>query len=145
MLGFSKVVYWRWELGKITGLSVQLYRDLGWRLMIDQKYFLTETPFWALTTFYASGGLTRCGPFDKIWLICFRVTSYSIQSWKLEKKKCRNAQNLGIFSFLRGVGIFQPDFLSPNVTEQRCFCVPWKGNFLKFSNFIKEIWCSFKW
>ena len=45
--------------------------------MIDQKYFLTETPFWALTTFYASWGLTRCGPFDKIWLICFRVTSYS--------------------------------------------------------------------
>ena len=47
----------------------------GWILMIDQKYFLTVTPFWAQTIFYAYGGLTRCGPFDKIWLICFRVTS----------------------------------------------------------------------
>ena len=38
----------------------------GWRLMIDQKYFLTVTQFWAQTIFYAYGGLTRCGPFDKI-------------------------------------------------------------------------------
>ena len=57
-------------------LATPTPKSTGWRLMIDQKYFLTETPFWALTTFYAYGGLTRCGPFDKIWLICFRVTSY---------------------------------------------------------------------
>ena len=38
----------------------------GWILMIDQKYFLTVTPFWAQTIFYAYGGLTRGGPFDKI-------------------------------------------------------------------------------
>ena len=38
----------------------------GWILMIDQKYFLTVTQFWAQTIFYAYGGLTRGGPFDKI-------------------------------------------------------------------------------
>ena len=38
----------------------------GWRLMIDQKYFLTVTQFWAQTIFYAYGGLTKGGPFDKI-------------------------------------------------------------------------------
>ena len=50
--------------------------NTGWRLMIDQKYFLTVTPFWALTIFYAYGGLTRCGPFDKIWLLWSEATSY---------------------------------------------------------------------
>ena len=39
--------------------------------MIDQKYLLTETLFWALTTFYAYGGLTKGGPFDKIFFLCF--------------------------------------------------------------------------
>ena len=34
--------------------------------MIDQKYFLTVTQFWAQTIFYAYGGLTSGGPFDKI-------------------------------------------------------------------------------
>ena len=38
----------------------------GWILMIDQKYFLTVTQFWAQTIFYAYGGLTKGGPFDKI-------------------------------------------------------------------------------
>ncbi len=40
--------------------------------MIDQKYFLTETPFLALTTFYAYGGLTKGGPFDKTFFLFMR-------------------------------------------------------------------------
>ena len=43
----------------------------GWRLMIDQKYDFTVTPFWPLRTFYAYGGHTRCGPFNKICLSSF--------------------------------------------------------------------------
>ena len=43
--------------------------------MIDQKYDFTVTLFWALRPFYAYGGHTRCGPFDKIWLRSYKVTS----------------------------------------------------------------------
>ena len=45
-------------------------KDVGWRLKNDQKYFLTMTPFWALTT-CRDAGLTRGAPFDKIWGLCF--------------------------------------------------------------------------
>ena len=62
---------------------------------------------------------------------------WSLQSWKLEKKMCENAQNSGIFPFLGGVGIFHLDFLSPNLTKWRFFCALWKENFRKFSYFIQ--------
>ena len=78
----------------ISMLLLWLYKHslyTGWRLMIDQKYFLTETLFWALTTFYAYGGLTRGGPFDKIFFLAPSRSSrsdieHTLQPWGLYKE-----------------------------------------------------------